>query len=142
MLEIEEHRKGEEAANEYMRLFEQRYQTPPLLSLMDRTLMKDLVRAHGLPKILSMLEQYLKMNGDRNWFITKGHDLRTFKDSLNQVLIAMPREAKQGAQTGEGERIQVTFHCDQCGSPFLLSCYGADLSRRQLCEKCLEVPFS
>jgi hypothetical protein len=142
VIEVELVRQADHAFEDYARLFKQRYGTTPISvsPAIDKTIIKDFVRLYGYNRTVSLLHQFFKMDGERNWFATKAHSLQVFKNSINEINTKIPQtENSLVPQTkGRGVKIKAQFYCDNhsCRKPFLLEGYGDEIDRPHYCGDC------
>lgn len=61
-----------------------------------RTLLKD----YSLERATQLVQVYLQMNGDRDWFKRKGHDFGTFIENLSVIEIAIAKGAESSGGDG------------------------------------------
>lgn len=93
------HPGAREAIAVYQEAYREKYSTRALMAPKEIGLLSNLLTVHGLEKVKLLLQAYVQMPGERNWFALKKHDLGTFYQNLNAVNVAIAT----GEGTGEDQ---------------------------------------
>lgn len=82
----------------YVRAFQSRYgeKTRPDLRGKIQGRIKKLLEEIPLERACELIQAYCQMDGEKNWFKTKGHDFETFMQNINPVAIALDTGVDQG----------------------------------------------
>lgn len=134
-MEIDLEMQTQQLLNIYVERYEQKYKTKPILNnAVDQTVCKDIIRAVGFSKAVSMVKHYFKVNHD--WFQKKGHSLDVLKSNLNIVNQSLPKESLK--ESPKGIPIQTLLSCDSCFKHFNYQVNTNDLDELRYCEACLK----
>lgn len=88
LAEAESVKNAGELLELYIKSYEARYHIKPVLSTLgiEFSILKNLAGQMDLKTLSELVKHYLTMNND--WFLTKGHDLDTFKKQINVINIS------------------------------------------------------
>lgn len=82
----------QDAVAAYCDAFAARYDTRPPVGGKEAGIIRRLLaRVGGLERFRELVQAYLQMQGDRDWFAKRTHDLVTLETNVNQVVVALSR---------------------------------------------------
>lgn len=104
----------------YEAAYQERYRVKPVYQNLnaDQTIIKDLVRAHGLDAVCEAVRTYLKMNNE--WFLEKAHSLKVLQDNYARVHVEVGKRPKRETHKVNPNNMASPTRCDTCGSVFQL----------------------
>lgn len=121
----------------YIERYRKRYTNAPMFVNMSAsvTILKDLIRAGGLETTMKLITQYLRDNGDKDWYVRNGHSLEVLKGSISAVNAALGSCSPQGGTSPL--TIAVILTCDCCKHIYDWIGHPAQLdSDTRLCPEC------
>jgi hypothetical protein len=140
MQEVQLTHQANTAMDVYRELYLARYKTKPIIQSSQFaaaiTIFKDLIRDVGLPRTLDLIRQYLRMNGDQDWYKRQGHNISTFSKNLDAINAATPVRATASEKKFY---IAIETQCPTCKKYFLLKTTVDDAAKAvymTACEKC------
>lgn len=134
--EVEIKKAEDRMCEVYAEAYERRWRTKPVLSNngSDQTILRDMIRQLGAPKVAELIRHYLEM--DNEWFVKRYHPLETFKKEINAINADFGL-LKSKQTIPKGLCLSVRFHCDKCMAEFLCVVPLAyNWERRTLCPSC------
>jgi hypothetical protein len=107
-----------------------------------QTFIKDLIRNQGVECTAGLVRRYLKMNGDKDWFINNGHSLSVLEKNIEAVngSLGLTGQAFQGTSYDP----TVTFEggCPRCSRQHEIVCKASQMAAfayTVICKKCQQV---
>jgi hypothetical protein len=146
MQEVQLTHQANTAMDVYRELYLARYKKKPIIPSTQFaaaiTVFKDLIREVELPHTLALIRQYLRMNGDRDWYKNHGHSLTVFAKNIDAINAATP--VKAAPADGKKFYIAIETQCPTCKKYFLLKTTVDDAANAvymTACEKCARPSF-
>lgn len=144
MQEVQLTHEANTAMDVYRELYLARYKTKPIIQSAQfafaMTTFKDLIRDVGLERTLALIRQYLRMNGDQDWYKRQGHNIQTFAKNLDAINAATPN-----SHTGQQKEflIEIETRCPVCQKFFQLTTSidkVSDVAYMTNCRECSRKP--
>lgn len=135
MQEVQELNAANAVLDEYRAAYRERYKTDPILNVgMASTIVRDIIRNAGVSRAKLIVRHYLKMSGNDEYFIKRGHTLDVLQRDINLV------NANLGAgSTSPSKAIIIDTLCPSCGQYFKMSGPAMEILPRThtvLCTSC------
>lgn len=145
LAEVQIVNEGNRVFDHYRELYKQRYTHYPILldesDAIART--KKLIRKVGIEKALALVEKYLSMNGDGDWYLRTGHTLKTLESKIEEVNAALGVDMKRANPPGQDYNPLIIFdtQCPNCKVTYSIKCHAKEAESQSyttLCGKCRE----
>lgn len=138
--EVELIQEGNRILDRYRELYKERYGVDAVLANIGvaNTITKDLIRKVGMQRAQALMEHYMKLNGDNDWYVRNGHSLRTFQSKIEEVNASLGLHKKMQAPTVSGYNPMVVFNtqCTNCKSWHDITCRANELEKHGCATEC------
>lgn len=134
---VQEFEQANELIGVYKTEYVKRYKVEPVFSMnrSDHQTLSEILKSLGYERSVMAIKQYLKMNGENDWFTKRGHSIDVLKKDLNIVNAAIQKQI--GHEPRHGIPIELNFSCDECHQYFRLHCdASSSFKARILCPAC------
>lgn len=139
MIEIEVRRNAEQLLKLYEAQYEKRYFIPAHVPYEEKGILDWLVQNFTMDEARNIIRHYLAMSGNKDWFVEKGHSLRTLKDNVGTV------RANFGLKYGKRKygilSLRPWTPCPRCKKEFQFEtksdCIAKDWGRT-VCKSCTD----
>jgi hypothetical protein len=136
--------QAQDLLQHYREAYRRRYKTLPITINVgiEQTVLKDVIRAVGLPRAKEIVSHYLTMPGSKEFFLSVGHTLDVLWRNINQVNASLGA-GQSSSSGGWNPRIVIDTRCPRCNCDFKLTgdadavCRDAYIRPCPACEELL-----
>ncbi len=145
MLNVQILKQADKAVEEFKAAYAKRYGHIPILTnpIELQLFLKGLIGKAGYEHTVELIRYFMKNDGDRGWWRTKGHSASTFKfeiEAINAAFALTKKSAPQSQGPGYSPSIQFETTCPDCNATHHIVCKAieADKHAYTKCKACRE----